>query len=222
MAVKNNECRKKTVRGLGLCSGGLDSMLAVRILQEQGFEVEALNIRTPFECCKTPATQAAVDLGIRMTVVSVEDDYLDLIREPVYGHGKGVNPCIDCRIFMFTRAKREMEERAADFVATGEVLGERPMSQRLPAMEIIERESGLSGRVVRPLSGRLLRQSIPEQDGLIEREQLAGIQGRSSGKSRYPGGCWSGAELHLPDRFYRREMSHCRRQHPSYCGSHRC
>ena len=168
-----------------LLSGGLDSTLAGKLLLGMGVEVEAINFVSPF-CLCTPKSlgcpaskRAAEQLGIPVTVIGCGEDYLEVIKHPRFGRGSGVNPCIDCRIFMFTRAKREMEERGADFVATGEVLGERPMSQRLPAMEIIERESGLSGRVVRPLSGRLLRKSLPEQDGLIEREQLAGIQGRS-------------------------------------------
>lgn len=164
---------------VALFSGGLDSILAVRILQEQGFEVEALNIRTPFECCKIPATQAAVDLGIRMTVVSVEDDYLELIRRPVYGHGKGVNPCIDCRIHLTKIGKRFMEQLDACVVVTGEVAGQRPMSQIRWQLDLIAKHSGLKGRLLRPLSAKLLEPTEPELEGLIDRDKLFDFHGRS-------------------------------------------
>jgi tRNA-uridine 2-sulfurtransferase len=166
-------------RAVALFSGGLDSMLAVRILQEQGFEVEALNIRTPFECCKTPATQAAVDLGIRMTVVSVKDDYLELIRRPVYGYGKGVNPCIDCRIYLTKMGKRFMEQADACVVVTGEVAGQRPMSQKRWQLDLIAKHSGLEGRLLRPLSAKLLKPTEPELEGLIDRDKLFDFHGRS-------------------------------------------
>ena len=165
-------------RAVALFSGGLDSTLAVRILQEQGFQVDALNIRTVFECCKARAAQAAVDLGVRLTVLSVGDDYLDVIREPTYGYGKGVNPCVDCRIYMCRMAKRFMEEVDACLVATGEVLGQRPMSQRRWQVEVIERKSGLEGRLLRPLSAKLLPPTIPEREGLVEREKLYDFNGR--------------------------------------------
>ena len=166
-------------QAVALFSGGLDSMLAVRILQEQGFEVEALNIRTPFECCKTPATQAAVDLGIRMTVVSVNDDYLELIRRPVYGYGKGVNPCIDCRIYLTKMGKRFMEQVDACVVVTGEVAGQRPMSQKRWQLDLIAKHSGLAGRLLRPLSAKLLEPTEPELEGLIDRDKLYDFHGRS-------------------------------------------
>jgi tRNA-specific 2-thiouridylase len=166
-------------RAVVLFSGGLDSMLAVRILQKQGFEIEALNIRTPFECCKIPATQAAVDLGIQMTVVSVEDDYLELIRRPVYGHGKGVNPCIDCRIYLTKMGKRFMDQVDACLVATGEVVGQRPMSQIRWQLDLIAKHSGLTGRLLRPLSAKLLEPTEAELQGLIDREKLYDFHGRN-------------------------------------------
>ncbi len=164
---------------VALFSGGLDSILAVRILQEQGFEVEALNIRTPFECCQTPATQAATDLGIRLTVVSVEDDYLDLIRRPAYGYGKGVNPCIDCRIYLTKMGKRFMEQVGACVVVTGEVDGQRPMSQKRWQLDLIAKHSGLAGRLLRPLSAKLLEPTEPELEGVIDRDKLYDFHGRS-------------------------------------------
>ena len=115
-------------RAVVLFSGGLDSMLAVRIMQEQGFDVDALNIRTIYDCCQASAAQTAVALGATLTVLSVDDDYVDLIRDPSYGHGKGANPCVDCRTYMCRMAKRFMEDVGACVVATGEIAGQRPMS----------------------------------------------------------------------------------------------
>ena len=164
---------------VALFSGGLDSILAVRILQEQGIEIEALNIRTPFECCETPASQAAADLGIRMTAVSVEDDYLELIRRPVHGYGKGANPCIDCRLHLTKMARRFMEQVGACVVVTGEVAGQRPMSQKRWQLDLIAKHSGLEGRLLRPLSAKLLEPTKPELEGLVDRDRLYDFQGRS-------------------------------------------
>jgi len=107
------------------------------------------------------------------------EDYLEIVRNPRHGYGKNMNPCIDCRIFLFAKAKKVMEEEGADFVFTGEVLGERPMSQRREAMNLIERESGLKGRVLRPLSAKLLEPTIMEREGLVDRDRLMDIKGRS-------------------------------------------
>lgn len=169
-------------RAVALFSGGLDSMLAVRVLQQQGLEVDALNIRTVFECCKSRAAQAAAGLGVRLTVLPVEDDYLDVIRNPSYGYGKGVNPCIDCRIYMCKMAKHFMQEIGACAVITGEVLGQRPMSQRRWQIDLIERKSGLEGRLLRPLSAKLLPPTIAEREGVIDRDTLYDFNGR--GRSR--------------------------------------
>lgn len=166
-------------KAVALFSGGLDSMLAIRILQEQGFEVEALNIRTTFDCCKVPAAQAATDMGVRVTVLSVGDDYLDILRNPRHGYGKGFNPCVDCRGYMGRMAKQLMEEIGACVVITGELLGQRPNSQKRPQLDIVAREAGLQGRLLRPLSAKLLPPTIPEQEGLINREKLYDFSGRS-------------------------------------------
>ncbi len=162
-----------------LFSGGLDSMLAARILQRQGFAVDALNIRTTFDCCKVPAAQTAVEMGIRLTVLSVDDDYIDLIRQPRYGYGKGMNPCIDCRIRMCEMAKKFMERVGACLVATGEVVGQRPKSQKRRDLEIVARASGLDGRLLRPLSAKLLPPTVVEREGLVDREKLYAFSGRS-------------------------------------------
>ena len=166
-------------KAVALFSGGLDSMLAIRILQEQDFEVEALNIRTTFDCCKVPAAQAASDLGVRVTVLSVGDDYLDVLRNPRHGYGKGFNPCVDCRAYMGRMAKQLMEETGACVVITGELLGQRPNSQKRPQLDVVAREAGLQGRLLRPLSAKLLPATIPETEGLIDREKLYDFTGRS-------------------------------------------
>ena len=154
-------------------------MLSVRIMQAHGFEVEALNIRTLYSCCQAAAAQSAGDLGARLTVLSVGDDYLDVIRNPLYGYGRGVNPCIDCRIHMCRMARRFMEEVGACVVVTGEIAGQRPMSQKKHHLEVIARRSGLEGRLLRPLSARLLAPTALEQAGIVDREHLYGFHGRS-------------------------------------------
>lgn len=154
-------------------------MLAIRILQEQGFEVEALNIRTIFDCCKVPAARAATELGVRVTVLSVGDDYLDVLRHPRHGYGKGFNPCVDCRGYMGRMARQLMEEIGACVVITGELLGQRPNSQKRPQLDIVAREAGLQGRLLRPLSAKLLPPTIPETEGLIDRDRLYEFTGRS-------------------------------------------
>ncbi len=166
-------------RAIVLFSGGLDCMLAARLLQDQGFEVEGLNFRTVFTCCQALAGQAAAELGIQLTVAEVDDRYLQLIREPEYGYGRGLNPCIDCRIYMFRLARTMMEETGADLVISGEVVGQRPMSQKRRDLDIIARESGLQDHLLRPLSAKLLEPTLPERNGLVDREALCDISGRS-------------------------------------------
>ena len=172
-------------KALLLLSGGLDSTIAGKTLLEMGMEVEAVNFTSPF-CRCTPksfgcsaARLAADSLGIPVRMLVKGEDYLEVVKHPRHGRGSGMNPCIDCRIYTFRRARELMPETGADFIATGEVLGQRPMSQRGQAMELIERESGLEGLVVRPLSARLLPPSRPEREGLLDRNRLLAIQGRS-------------------------------------------
>jgi len=166
-------------RAVALFSGGLDSTLAVRIMQQQGFVVDAIHVRTPYACCKLPAAQAASALGVELSLLPVGDDYFELIRRPAHGYGRAVNPCIDCRIYMCKMAARLLEERGASVVVTGEVLGQRPTSQRRVALSLIEQESGLAGRLLRPLSARLLPPTIGESEGWIDRERLYAFHGRS-------------------------------------------
>lgn len=162
-----------------MLSGGLDSTLALRILQEQGIEVEAINFRTAFACCKDEALETARKFGVKVTVLSVGDDYFQLVEKPKYGWGKGINPCVDCRIYMFRLARRFMDSCGASFVASGEVVGQRPMSQQRHQLRIIEEESGLTDRLLRPLSAKLLEPTWPEREGIVDRERLYGIEGRS-------------------------------------------
>ena len=154
-------------------------MLAVRIVQQQGFEVEALNFQTMFTCCKDTAAAAARSLGVPLTVIGQEDEYIEVVRAPRYGYGKGANPCVDCRIYMFERARRFMEQRGAVMVVSGEVVGQRPMSQKRRDLIRIARQSGLGGRLLRPLSAQLLPPTEPELAGVVDRTQLYAFSGRS-------------------------------------------
>jgi tRNA-specific 2-thiouridylase len=170
-------------KALALFSGGLDSILAARLILNQGIDVEAINFANLFCSCKEEnkcgAIEAAKQLGVPIKVVSVGNEYLRIVRNPKHGYGKNMNPCVDCKIFMAKKAKKYAKEIGAAFIFTGEVLDERPMSQRLKALKIIEEESGLKGRLLRPLSAKLLPETVVERKGLVKRDQLLGIRGRS-------------------------------------------
>lgn len=172
-------------KAIALLSGGLDSTLAIKVVLEQGIEVVAINFITPFCTCSPKKSgchiskRVAQNLGIELHIENVSQEYLDIIKSPLYGYGKHVNPCLDCRIFMFKKAAEYMKRNGATFIITGEVLGERPMSQRRDAMNIIERDAGLKGLIVRPLSAKLLPPTIPEKEGWVDRERFLTIQGRS-------------------------------------------
>lgn len=154
-------------------------MLAIRVMQEQGVDVEALNFKTVFTCCQDTAGQAARDLGVPLTVVPQEDDYLDLIRKPRFGYGKGANPCVDCRIYMFLHANRMMEQIGADFIVSGEVVGQRPMSQKRNDLHTISYHSDLEDLLLRPLSAKLLPPTLPERNGWVDRDRLYEFSGRN-------------------------------------------
>lgn len=172
------------VKALALLSGGLDSTLAIKVLQEQGIEVEAINFTSPFCLCSGSkgnchaATEAAEHLAVKLYKETCGQAYLDMIANPVYGYGRQVNPCLDCRIFKLNRAKEKMDEIGASFLVTGEVLDQRPMSQRRDTLSICERDTGLRGLILRPLSARLLPPTVPEEQGWVDREKLLAIQGR--------------------------------------------
>ena len=168
-----------SIRCVVLLSGGLDSMLAIRIMQRQGIEVESLNFKTIFTCCQDQAATAARDLGVRLTVVGQEDDYLDLVCRPRFGYGRGANPCVDCRIYMFRRSVEFLQQVGARFIVSGEIVGQRPMSQKRSDLDIISRHAGLEDLLLRPLSAQIFPPTKPEREGWVDREQLYGFQGRS-------------------------------------------
>ena len=181
----NNNKKQKPTKAVALLSGGLDSNLAIRMMQEQGVEVEAIAVKTPFcdfDCgkgCGHRVQEVALELGIKLKTVYFGEDYLKMLKNPKYGYGSGMNPCIDCRGMMYNAAKEHMEKTGADFIITGEVLGQRPMSQNGNALKIIENETQPNGKIVRPLSFRHLPLTEAESKGLIKREKLGDIKGRS-------------------------------------------
>jgi len=195
------EDQQRKVRALGLCSGGLDSMLAGLILREQGIQVEWVAFETPF-FSSAKARKASRLTGIPLTVKPIFGEYMTMLRNPPAGYGKQMNPCMDCHTLMFRLAGEIMAARGFDFLFSGEVLGQRPMSQTKPSLRYVEKHSGLGGHILRPLSARLLPETIPEQQGLVDRERLLDIHGRGRkgqialarqfGISDYPapaGGC---------------------------------
>ena len=184
MEIDSPICGRKKKKVVALLSGGLDSQLAVKMMQKQGFEVSAVAIKTPFcdfDCgrgCGFEIRERADTLGVDLKTVYLGDEYIEMLKNPKHGFGSGMNPCIDCRAMMFDAAKKQMDEIGAEFIISGEVLGQRPMSQHGPALKKIEKESGLEGKIVRPLSAALLPKTEPEENGLIKREDLGMISGR--------------------------------------------
>jgi tRNA U34 2-thiouridine synthase MnmA/TrmU len=180
-------------RALGLVSGGLDSTLALALMKEQDVEVEAVNFSTGFcftdhhramsspkHKLRNEALRAGADLAVPVTVIDISQEYFDdVLLRPKHGYGANMNPCLDCRAYMLARAREHMEEIGADFIFTGEVLGQRPKSQFRKALGIVADESGLGDRLLRPLSARLLPPTRPEREGWIDRSKLLGISGRS-------------------------------------------
>jgi len=190
-----------SVRAIGLFSGGLDSILAVRLLQEQGIEVIGYTFVTPFFGPAT-ALESVKSLDIRLEIVEITEPYMEILKNPEYGYGKNLNPCIDCHAFMYRRAGERMEAEEARFLFSGEVLGERPFSQNNKALKTVADLSGYADYILRPLSARLLKETSLERDGLVDRSRLLDIQGRSRsrqmelarryGVTNYPtpgGGC---------------------------------
>jgi tRNA U34 2-thiouridine synthase MnmA/TrmU len=173
-------------RAIALFSGGLDSTLAIRLMQVQGIEVQALHFTSPFfgvspdsDCGKYDARRAAEMIAVPLIIQNLGEEYLKMLRTPRYGYGKAINPCIDCHAYFLKKAKEFMLASGADFVVTGEVLGQRPMSQRRDALAVVERDGELAGLLLRPLSARLLPKTIPELEGWVDREKLPCIRGRS-------------------------------------------
>jgi len=172
--------KNKKTKCLLVYSGGLDSTLAAKVLEAQGVEVTAINFVSYFFGSKQ-ARETAWENNLKLII---HDDnefkkkHWDLIQKPVYGHGKAINPCIDCHLLMFKTAGEMMKREGWDFIATGEVLGERPLSQNARALTLIEKECGIAGKLLRPLSAKLLEPTIPEKEGLVDREKLLDLSGR--------------------------------------------
>lgn len=175
------------MRAIALVSGGLDSVLAAYVMHSQNIEVIPVYFHIPFCHVSKSDPNASVSnvrslisqIGLKLDVVDISSDFLRLINSPTHGFGANMNPCIDCKILMLKKAKSIMSDFGAFFVITGEVLGQRPMSQNKSSLRLIEEESGLEGLLVRPLSGKLMPATIPEEKGWIRREALLSMSGRS-------------------------------------------
>ncbi|MEN6437314.1 MAG: tRNA 4-thiouridine(8) synthase ThiI [Syntrophobacter sp.] len=166
------------IQGIGLLSGGLDSTLAVKVLQEQGLELLAITFVTPFFGPEA-GLEAGAKAGVPTISVDISQRHLDMLKHPRYGYGSQMNPCIDCHALMLNEAGRLMEKEGAGFLFTGEVLGQRPMSQRRDSLRSVEKLSGYPGYILRPLCAKLLPPTRAEETGLVNREKLLDIQGRS-------------------------------------------
>ncbi len=184
----------KQKKAVALISGGLDSLLAVRVLQDQGIYVEGINFYTGF-CVeghthairkkdqskpkRNNALWSAEQLGIKLHIIDIIEEYKDIVLNPKHGYGANLNPCLDCKIFMVKKAMQWMQAHDFDFVITGEVVGQRPKSQRRETMPVIQEESGIEDRLLRPLCAKKLPQTLPEREGWVDREKLLDFSGRN-------------------------------------------
>jgi len=167
----------KKVRALGLCSGGLDSILSALVLRKQGIHVEWVTFDTPFFPA-VKARKASENNNIPLRVEKITTDYIEMLKNPNCGYGQHMNPCLDCHALMFQKAGQIMQAEGFDFLFSGEVLGQRPMSQTKPSLRFVEKHSGFDGYILRPLSAKKLPETIPEQQGLVDRSRLLDIAGR--------------------------------------------
>lgn len=192
---------KKIIKALGLCSGGLDSILSALVLRKQGIHVEWITFETPFFSAGK-AKEAAAQIDVPLRVEKITEIYLQMLKNPSAGYGKNMNPCMDCHSLMFRLAGDVMRAEGFDFLFSGEVAGQRPMSQTKQALRYVEKHSGYDGHIVRPLSAKQLPETLPEKEGKVNRELLLDLIGRSRkpqiqlakqfGVKRYPapaGGC---------------------------------
>ncbi len=197
------------VKAVALYSGGLDSTLAILAMQKKGIDVTAITFLNHFGCdisdkssCSKDPFAASVKFGFKVKLSHLSDKFLNIVKNPKHGHGKNMNPCVDCRILMLKEAKEFMNLIDAEFIITGEVLGQRPMSQRRDCFPLVDREADVKGLVLRPLCAKKLPATIPEEMGLVNREELYDFCGRSRkpqmalaeefGLTEYPspaGGC---------------------------------
>ena len=181
-------------KAVALISGGLDSLLAARLMLEQGIHVEGINFYTGF-CVeghthairkkdkKKPkrnnALWSAEQLGIKLHIVDIIEEYKDIVINPRHGYGANLNPCLDCKIFMVSKARQWMEDNGFDFIISGEVIGQRPMSQRKHLLPVVVRESGADDRLLRPLCAKNLAPTLPEREGWVDRDRLLDFHGRN-------------------------------------------
>lgn len=168
----------RQVKGLGLCSGGLDSILSALLLQRQGIDVTWICFETPFFSSES-ARNASRQTGIPLITMDITDEYMEMMKNPKAGFGKNMNPCMDCHALMFSKAGEVLKDKGFDFLFSGEVLGQRPKSQNKNSLRYVEKNSGFDGQILRPLSAKLLPETLVEQKGLVDREQLMDISGRS-------------------------------------------
>jgi len=172
-------------------------MLAAELLRRQGIKVTGIIFQTPF-FGSTRGVAAAQQLGIHYRVEDITADHLLMVKAPAHGYGKNMNPCIDCHAMMFEKAGNLMEELEAHFLFSGEVLGQRPMSQNMKALKLVEEASGYQGRILRPLSAKLLPETEPEKSGQVDRKQLMDIQGRSRKRQMQMAQDWGLTEYPTP------------------------
>ena len=185
---------KQTRKAVALISGGLDSLLAVRVLQEQGIYVEGINFYTGFcveghthairkkdkdKVKRNNALWSAEQLGIKLHIIDIIEEYKDIVFNPKYGYGANLNPCLDCKIFMVKKAREWMESNGFDFIITGEVVGQRPKSQRKDTMPVVQQDSGINDLLLRPLCAKNLPPTLPEKEGWVDREKLYDFSGRN-------------------------------------------
>jgi tRNA U34 2-thiouridine synthase MnmA/TrmU len=184
----------KKRKAVALISGGLDSLLAAKVIQDQGVHVEGINFFTGF--CVEGHTHAirkkdkakpkrnnalwvAEQLNMKLHIVDVIDEYKSVLLNPKHGYGANMNPCLDCKVFMVAKAQQWIEENDFDFIITGEVVGQRPMSQRKDTMPVISKESGADDRLLRPLCAKNLPETLPEREGWVNRDELLDFSGRT-------------------------------------------
>ena len=181
-------------KAVALISGGLDSLLAVKVVQEQGIYVEGINFFTGF-CVeghthairkkdqskpkRNNALWSAEQLGIKLHIIDIIEEYKDIVFNPKYGYGANLNPCLDCKVFMVKKAREWMEKNGFDFIITGEVVGQRPKSQRKDTMPIVQKDSGIEDRLLRPLCAKNLPETLPEREGWVNRDKLLDFSGRN-------------------------------------------
>lgn len=164
------------IKALALISGGLDSLLAAKLIKEQGIEVIGVHFKIPF--CKLDIRKTFPDIGIKLLEFDLGAEFLSLIENPRYGFGSNMNPCIDCKILMFGKAKELLSELKANFIVSGEVLGQRPMSQNKQALGLIKQRSGLDDLLLRPLSAQFFPPSLAEREGWVRRDKMLNFNGR--------------------------------------------